>query len=155
VQRRHPEVRLVVAGEGTLASRLALRARRFPPGVVRWLGHRTDVVALHHALDSFVQASDNEGTSNPQLEAIALETPLVATAVGGTEDVVRAELDGVLVPPGDVVWLAAAIERTLVNGEATATRVREARRRVETRFSFAERRRRVETIYEDLVAGRA
>ena len=55
----------------------------------RFLGHRLDVAALHDAFDSFVQASEYEGTPNAVLEAMAMETPLVATDAGGTPELAR------------------------------------------------------------------
>ena len=58
------------------------RSRR----VVQIARHTPDVIALHHGLDLLVQSSDYEGTPNAVLEAMALETPVVATAAGGTAE---------------------------------------------------------------------
>ena len=54
-----------------------------------------DVRPSHHAFDLFVQSSDYEGTPNAVLEAMALETPIVATDAGGTAEIVH---DGVARP---------------------------------------------------------
>ena len=84
--RRPTRAPLVIVGEGSLARRARRQSSATGPRVdrVRLLGHRTDVVGLHHAFDLFVQSSEHEGTPNAVLEAMAMETPLVATDVGGT-----------------------------------------------------------------------
>jgi len=148
-----PRLRLVIAGEGSLRNELsALAAQRLPATGCRLLGHRTDVVHLHHAFDAFVQSSDYEGTPNSVLEAMALETPIVATDAGGTSDILRANVDGLIVPCGDAAALARAIERLLLDVEPTDARVRSARTRVETTLSFDRRMAAVERIYMELAA---
>jgi glycosyltransferase involved in cell wall biosynthesis len=81
--------------------------------------------------------------------------PIVATNVGGTSDIATDGFDARLVPPRDVLALADVIEQTLVDREATAVRVRNARQRVEGPLSFAARNRALERIYEELVTNGA
>ena len=148
----HPRLRLLIAGDGSLRNDLQqLADARLPDGACRLLGHEDEVALLHHALDVFVQASDYEGTPNAVLEAMALETPVVATAAGGTAEIARHPVDALIVPPGDVPALARAIERTLSNRVETLARVASARQRIETVLSFDARMRAVENIYLDLV----
>ncbi len=118
-----------------------------------FLGHRDDVCDLHHAFNLFVQSSDYEGTPNAVLEAMALETPVVATAAGGTGEVLRDGVDGIIVPIGDLTALSHAIARALDDSGATLRRASAARGRVETTLSFEVRTRRLEAIYADLMAG--
>ena len=114
LRQRWPRLRLFIAGEGSLRGELkALAQRRLPPPACQLLGHRADVVQLHHAFDFFAQSSDYEGTPNSVLEAMALETPIVATDAGGTSDILRPNLDGLVVPCGDAGVLAGALERAL------------------------------------------
>ena len=115
------------------------------------LGHRTDIVDLHHAFDLFVQSSDYEGTPNAVLEAMAMETPIVATDVGGTAELIHYGVHGLLTPPGDPGALAQAIEQALDEPDATAERCAAARKRVERELSFERRMKTVEAIYEQLV----
>ena len=151
--RVRPSLRLVIAGAGSMSAELEAQARReLPDGVCSFLGHRADVADLHNAFDVFVQSSDYEGTPNAVLEAMALETPIVATDVGGTGELVADGLHALLVRPNDAQALAAAIERTLDDPAATARRVRAARSRVENELSFAGRMRTLESIYEELVS---
>ena len=55
---------------------------------VRWLGLRRDLPALLDAADGFVMASAWEGMPLALGEAMAMETPVVATDVGGTRELV-------------------------------------------------------------------
>lgn len=147
-----PNLRLLIAGDGSLAEPLKAQVGRLGlTDCCILLGHRTDVVDLHHAFDLFVQSSDYEGTPNAVLEAMALETPIVATSAGGSAEIVRDRVDGLIVRPGDVPGLVAAIREALGHSDATAARVRSARHRVETDLSFDTRMRTVEGIYVDLM----
>ncbi|HMF97778.1 MAG TPA: glycosyltransferase [Vicinamibacterales bacterium] len=151
LQREWPRLRLVIAGDGSERASLTARAADLlAPGTWQFCGHTGDIARLHHGLDVFVQSSDYEGTSNAVLEAMALETPIVATAAGGTAEMIEHGMHGLVVPCGDPIPLAAAISQTLLDSQATAKRVAEARRRVETTLSFDERVATVERIYADL-----
>ena len=147
-------VHLLIAGEGSL--RPALEAQIARLGLVgrAKLTGQAEVVEFHHALDLFVQSSDYEGTPNVVLEAMALETPLVATAVGGTAELVDDGTHGLLVAPGDAGRIASAIDRALADHGTTATRVRNARQRVETDLSFDKRMQQINTIYRELIERR-
>lgn len=82
---------------------------------VRFLGPggREDVLRLFRAVDLVLVTSAWENLPHTLLEALAVGTPVVATAVGGIPEVVRDGENGMLVAAGDVVALAAAIERVL------------------------------------------
>lgn len=155
VRRRSPDLHLLIAGEGSQRPALEAQIQAHNLGeTCRLLGHVPDVVPLHHALDVFVQSSDYEGTPNAVLEAMALETPIVATDVGGTAQICRPDIDGTIVPRGDVAQLAAALEATLTDADARIGRVAAARQRVEHELSFERRVRALEDIYETLVETR-
>ena len=155
VHERWRRARLIIVGEG--GQRSALESRASALGLTdacMFLGHRPDVIRLHHAFDVFVQSSDSEGTPNAVLEAMALETAVVATNAGGTRDVLRHGKDGLIVPCGDVDALAGAIDRTLTEDEARLGRIAAARARVVDELSFERRTRAIESIYYNLVAAR-
>jgi len=151
LQRRWPELRLVIAGDGSERAKLqALAAAKLAAGTWQLCGHHGDVARLHHALDLFVQSSDYEGTSNAVLEAMALETPVVATAAGGTAEMIQHGIHGLVVRCDDALELATAMSQTLLQPEVRAARVAAARSRVETTLSFDERVATVERIYAEL-----
>ncbi len=156
LRRSYPAVILAIAGEGRLRADLEAAIARLGLGTAcRLLGHRTDVIALHHAFDVFVQSSEREGTPNAVLEAMALETPAVATDVGGTGELMTDGVHGLLVPRHDVRALRDAFGRVLADRAAARARASAARARVETDLSFEQRMRKVEAVYEDLVRRRA
>ena len=97
-----PGVRLRVVGEGPHAPETA---------GVSWLGTRHDLPQLYAAADAVVMPSRWEGFGLVALEAMAAGAPLIASDVPGLRDVVGDA--GILVPPGDVPELAAAIQRVL------------------------------------------
>jgi glycosyltransferase involved in cell wall biosynthesis len=72
---------------------------------VHYLGVRSDIPDLLAAADIFALASDYEGLPVAVIEAMAAGLPIIATAVGGIPELI----EEVLVPPGDVQALAAAL----------------------------------------------
>ena len=93
----------MIAGDGSL--RKALEDQRHALGLTEAViltGHVADVIPLHHAFDLFVQSSDYEGTPNAVLEAMAMETPIVATEAGGTAEFVHDGVHGRIIPVGSV-----------------------------------------------------
>jgi glycosyltransferase involved in cell wall biosynthesis len=155
VAREQPRVRLVIAGDGSLLP--DLKAQALAQNVTShcvFLGHYRDIVTLHQALDVFVQSSEYEGTPNAVLEAMAMETPIVATDAGGTRELATPGLHALIVPSGDVRALRDAINAVLHDPAGASTRATAARRRVETHLSFEARTRHLERIYTDLVERR-
>jgi glycogen(starch) synthase len=80
--------------------------------VTGFLPHR-DVPALLAGADVVVLPSRYEELGTALVEAMAAGRPVVASRVGGIPELVRDGVDGLLVPPGDPVALAAAIDRLL------------------------------------------
>ena len=107
-------VELLIAGEGDerpaierAIAELGLGAR------VRLLGvlPRERVVELFAAADASILSSSWENFPHTVVEALAVGTPVLATATGGVAEVVRDGGNGLLVPLGDAVALAGAIRR--------------------------------------------
>jgi len=156
LRMQHPRLKLLVAGDGSRLAELRDQARRLELGdACRLVGNRTDVANLHHAFNLFVQSSDYEGTPNAVLEAMALESPVVATSAGGTVELIRNGLDGLVVPTGSSRAIVEAIESVLRDPDQARARAAAARRRVETDLSFEARMNAVEAIYVELFRSRS
>ncbi len=155
LRSQYPHACLVIAGDGSLRAAVQAQVERLSlSDACHLLGHRTDIADVHHAFDLFVQSSDYEGTPNAVLEAMALESPAIATSAGGTEEILRDGVDGVIVAKGSARVLQDAIASALSDPGGTRERARSARRRVETVLSFEARMRAVEAIYLELFEGR-
>ena len=111
-----PDVRLALVGDGPERGRLEERvAARGLDGRVAFLGARprAEVLELLAGADAALLSSDWENLPHAAVEALAVGTPVVATAVGGVPEVVRDGENGLLVAPGDPEALAGAIVRLL------------------------------------------
>jgi len=115
-----PDVTLAVAGDGP--ERGALEARTHELGLdgrVRFLGPlaRERVLRLFRAADGALLPSAWENLPHTVVEALAVGTPVLASAVGGVPEIVRDGENGLLVPPADPDALAAAIRRFFEDDE--------------------------------------
>lgn len=115
---------LVVVGDGPQRAELEAAA---PAGRVRFVGEQPHerVLMYMRAADVYVLSSFTEGLSHTLLEALAVGTPAVATAVGGNPEVLTDGREGLLVPPDHPEALGQAITRVLSDA-ALAARMGEA-----------------------------
>lgn len=148
-----PDTTFAVAGEGP--ERTSLERRIADLGLarrVRLLGHRDDVPALVAAADLFVLPSLNEGLPLSVMEAMAAGIPVIATDAGGTSEIVRDGVTGLLIPPADPAALRGAIG-ALLHDRARAAQLAEAGRvLVEREHSAATMAEATSRLYDTLLA---
>lgn len=145
-------VRLVIVGEGPQRAELqALVDRLGLAGQVMLPGHASDVRAWLEAMDVFVLSSFREAMPNVVLEAMAMETPIVATSVAGVPFMLHHGQTGLFVPPGDPSALAATIDGLLRDDTLRHGMARHARSVVCERFEFGRRMDAMQSIYDDLL----
>ncbi len=145
-----PDAVFVLAGDGPERDRLQERARGLGvDGRVRFLGHRQDIPQLMASCDVFVLPSLYEGLPLTVLEAMAAGKPVVATAVGGTDEAVVDGVTGLLVPPANPTQLAGAIRRLLADGALAARLAKSGRDRAIQQFSSEAMVNGVTRVYEE------
>jgi glycosyltransferase involved in cell wall biosynthesis len=134
--RRGLDCEVWLIGEGSRRSELeALIAAEDVRDRVRLLGMRRDVPELVGQLDLFVFATTaDEGLGIALVEAMAAGVPVVASDVGACREVLDDGALGLLVPPGDPVALADAIERIRGEPEVASARAERARRKAFAAF---------------------
>ncbi|MEX0643311.1 MAG: glycosyltransferase family 4 protein [Pirellulales bacterium] len=110
-----------------------------PPlaGRVLFLGSRADVSQLMNECTLLVHAARQEPLGRVLLEAAASGLPVVATNVGGTQEIFPTTNDGaILIPPDDPPALAEAMTDILTDESRRESFARSARRRAETAFDI-------------------
>lgn len=152
--RHRDDVGFVIIGDGPLAqplrlqvAGLGLQARVMIPGF------RSDVDELLPHAACLVQSSHTEGLPNVVLEAMAATIPVVATAVGGTPELVADGETGWLVKPADPEAIANRVLMILADSIERASLGVAGRRRVEEQFSFASQAQAYERLLSRFVRG--
>jgi glycosyltransferase involved in cell wall biosynthesis len=155
-----PETHFVIVGERfstkeesrTYEANLREAASRPPlAGYVHFPGWRPDGAGIIAGLSVLAHAAHQEPLGRVLLEALAAGTPVAATAVGGTPEIIEDGDSGLLVPPGDDRALAAAVVR-LLDEAPLARRVAAAGRdRVRARFDPVAAAAAVRSLYDEVL----
>ncbi|MGB9604326.1 MAG: glycosyltransferase family 4 protein [Bryobacteraceae bacterium] len=141
--------KLLVAGEGPLASRL----REASPGGIELLGARprAELMELLRGASLLVMPSlCYEGCPLAVLEAFAAGTPVVASDLGGLAELITPGRTGWLAPPGDANALAATLDGALSDPVARARMRQWARQEYEARYTAEVNYRRLMEIYRQV-----
>jgi glycosyltransferase involved in cell wall biosynthesis len=149
IAHRFAGLRLVYGGVGdidrvrVIAAELGVADRIECPG---WLAPEAKRAALAGAA-GFVLPSYMEGMPMALLEAMSFGLPVIATAVGGVPEIITPEVDGLLVPPGDIAALAAAMARLVGDPQLRRRLGVAARATVANRFSLEAAVERLLALY--------
>jgi len=153
IVERFPQVRLILAGDGTV--RQALERQIAELGLVDHVEFRgwiapDEVPALMNEATIVVLPSRWEGLPSVALQAAMMARPIVATRVGGIPEVVVHRETGLLVEPEDVSALAAAIAFLLMSPEIAVEMGSTGRRRVQEVFGWDKCVGEYEDLYRQL-----
>ena len=121
---------------------------------VRFVGYRRDIPAVMRGLDVLVLASDAEPCGRVLFEAMAAGTPIVATNSGGTPEIVRDGIEGILVPPRDPAALARAIGALAADPGLRARLGAAGVARVAAEFTIERYVARTLAVYDEALAPR-
>ncbi|MFW9955079.1 MAG: glycosyltransferase family 4 protein, partial [Candidatus Thorarchaeota archaeon] len=139
LKKRHPKLKMVITGEGSLKTRIL---REFEENDVRdlvdYLGvvDQTRVPEILNSIRVFLYPSRREPFGLSVIEAMACAVPVITANVYGPSEIVTNGHDGLTVTPGSVDELVDAIERLLLNPDLLSEIGRNARRTVESNFSL-------------------
>ena len=134
-----PSLHLVVVGQGDDLPRLRkLAVDCSVANSVHFLGNisREELAACYAHAEVFAMPSTGEGFGLVFLEAMAFAKPVIASACGGTTDLVENGINGLLVPPGDTQRLTEAIRSLLTNDTFRTDLGRRGAELVRKRFRF-------------------
>lgn len=150
-----PDWRLCILGEGSerrslerLTARLGLAQRISMPGTVGNVGD------WYEAADLYVLTSIFEGFPNSLLEAMAYGLPVVSVDCDtGPRDILRGDVDGILVPPNDATALVIALQRLMDDEQLRAAYAAKAVD-VRQRFSIQNIMRQWQALLESIIMDR-
>jgi glycosyltransferase involved in cell wall biosynthesis len=162
VQTAQRETQLVVIGDGPLRQDLEEQAKRAlhkvtflglqPSAIVREWIRRACLLAAPSIVAS---SGDSEGLPIVLCEAQAMGVPVVGYRGPGISEAVADGESGLLVEPGNIRALAAAITALLKNQEQAALLGQAGRRRMESGFDLRQQTARLEEMYEELLQSEA
>jgi glycosyltransferase involved in cell wall biosynthesis len=155
VLRAEPDAGFVVFGDGPLRAEIAGRIDTLGLGDrVLLPGFQADLDGYLPALDLLVLPSFTEGLPNVVLEAFAARVPVVATAVGGTPEVVEDGINGYLVPAGMPAALAGRIHEALQDGHRRREMGNRGYQRVRAQLTFEAQARQYQRLFASICQGR-
>ena len=149
----HPEVLLVIAGEGPAGGTLKRRAQDLNLDVhtlfVGYLDRARELLDCYRAADLFVFSSRTETQGLVLLEAMALGVPVVGLAIMGTAEVLQ-QGRGAHIAQDDVHHFARTVSALLKDNEARAALAQSAQIYVQE-WTAPEMTRRLARFYEDVI----
>jgi glycosyltransferase involved in cell wall biosynthesis len=121
------------------------------PPVVEFRGAVSDLADAYREADIFVLTSASEGTPNVLLEASSSGLPVVATRVGGTNEVVQEGKTGFLIDSADEAGMAAAVLRLIGDEDLRLRMGAQGRRFVEENHSLPRLGQGMTDFYSNLL----
>lgn len=141
------DVHFLVVGAGPERARLEALTEEYGIGRrVTFTGLAFDINSVYRELSLLVLSSDTEGTPRVIIEAMAHALPVVATRVGGVDQLVRHGVNGYLAERGDFSALAAHAVELLRDGGTRAAFARRSRA-LAADFSIWRMQEQVEEVY--------
>lgn len=151
VEKRHPTVKLILAGDGPDRRALMCLAKTLDLQRVMFLGWRSDASGILADIDWLVVPSRWEGFGLVVLEAMAMGKPVVASKVSALPEIVAQGETGLLIDPGSVEELADAMIAILSDSKRAAEMGRVGRERVRKEFPRELMTRRTAELYKKLM----
>jgi glycosyltransferase involved in cell wall biosynthesis len=144
----------VVAGDGPeMEAMKGLAEATGIIGKVHFLGHvnRDDMISVYQKLNLLLSTSKTEGFPNNILEALAMSVPVVSTNVGGVNEIITNDYNGLLAEKDNIDKLTIHVTR-IKNDKALADRlIKHGRLTAENKFSFDARVNKLEKLYQNLI----
>lgn len=121
-------------------------------GVIEWHGYQQDMKKIYQESHIVCLPSYREGLPKALLEAAACGRAIVTTDVPGCREIVRHEENGLLVSPGDVQTLAAALQRLVGDSQLRRRMGRNGRDLVVAGFSLEQVNKETLQLYREVLS---
>jgi glycosyltransferase involved in cell wall biosynthesis len=154
MRHSHPDVRVIIFGEGYLNNQLRTQAASLGLGdIVQFAGFRDDLDEFMGCIDIFVHPALAEGLGVATLKAAAAGVPVVGFDAGGLPEAVVNGETGTLVPPEDVDALREAITALVEDRDLGRRMGAAGKQRMQKDFSIATMADKHIALYESVLNG--
>lgn len=153
IQYRSPshDFRFFIIGDGPMQKEIVSQIYDEDIKHVIYLGYQQDVAKYLSASDIFVLPSDIEGFPLSILEAMAMESAIIASDVGAVGDVIKNGVNGYIVPPGSVEDICDAL-LTLMDSKKRAELQKQARKDGEKLYSNKKLGANYRKLYREILS---
>ncbi len=159
----HPDVKLLIVGEAGnneedqhfYIKLQEIAAREKLLNKVIFTGLRDDMPEIMSASDIVVHSAlKPEPFGRVIAEAMATNTPVIATSEGGVPEIIKHQENGILVTPGDSIYLADSVSRLIDDAEFSAGLAEKGRRYVKDQFSLSSHVEQLHSLYDLILQDR-
>ncbi len=150
-----PNAKFLIVGDGELREKLENLASRL--GIkknVIFCGFRRDLPKIYADLDIVALTSLNEGLPVAVIEAMTSQTPVIAYEVGGVKDLIEPNVNGILLPCGEIDGLANSIIYLLKNPKERRKLGQKGQEKVYPKLHYKRLVQDFEKFYSELMKNR-
>lgn len=145
-------LKFVIVGDGSYLTQMKERLKvQVNNGQVVFLGYRQDIQKILNSCNIFVLPTLHETLSIALLEASVEKLALIASDTGGVPEIVENGYNGLLVTPGNVEELTNAINRLFSNIEQREVFAKNARIKIQQKFSHDLIEAKIDQVYQTLL----
>lgn len=153
VYKKFPQVKFWIVGDGHLRKNLKELALDLGANnTITFIGRISNVRTLLKEMSIGVIVSDSEGFSNSIMEYMEAGLPVIATNVGGNQELVQDGVNGLLISPGDPEALANAMLDLLNNFEKGRQMGKNGRNLLESKFDIDRMINQTSRLYQSLLS---
>jgi len=146
----HAKLYLLGSGEEENSLRDLIYNQEVEEDVV-FLGYRSNPLAIMRKMDLLILPSKEEGFGRVLLEAMGVGVAVIGTKVGGIPEIIDNEVNGLLVPYGDVLALKEAILRVLNDGILKRRIINAGFCTLQSKFNKEHYSKRLENVYDSFL----
>ena len=148
---KNKNLSLIIVGSGDLDSKLKSQVKELHiENNVIFLGYQENIQDIIQQIDLVVLPSYTEGLPLTPIESFAYGKPVVATAAGGTVEIIEDNKNGFLVPIGDVKALTEKIQEVIENESLYKKMCLEAENTYKEKYTFNVFKNKILDYYEQI-----